>query len=85
MNSDSLVHPDTQLFAKIFGSYDKDILKYCQYYMGSLSLHLLVSAWKLNFLSKIYNATQLEYPHSLLRYYVWSSNNYEMNLIFHMT
>ena len=45
----------SQAFYKIFKTFDKSIIKQCQFYMGSLPLPFLIDIRKLNFLTKIVN------------------------------
>lgn len=40
-------------FAKIFGTYDKDIIKHCQFYCGATPLRDIIDLRRLNFLNGI--------------------------------
>ncbi len=50
----SLENAYSQAFFKIFATFDKNIIKQCQFYMGLLPIELLIDLRKLNFLNGIW-------------------------------
>jgi hypothetical protein len=62
----SLENAYNQSFYKIFKTFDKQSIEYCQYYMGYLPVQLLLNVRKLNFLTKV-NDDNLNVMLALLR------------------
>lgn len=51
--SNSFENAYSQAFMKIFKTFDKDIIKSCQFFMGYLPIKLLIGVRRLNYLSKL--------------------------------
>ena len=49
----SIENAYSQVFSKLFHTFDKSVIKQCQFYMGYLSAELKIANRKMNFLSKI--------------------------------
>ena len=49
----SIENAYSQVFSKIFHSFDRNVIRQCKFYMGQLTAELKINYRKLNFLSKI--------------------------------
>ena len=54
-----LDHPWSRIFEKIFGTFDKNIVKQCQYNCGHSSIHLKYSLRTMSFLQGIKTSTNI--------------------------
>ena len=51
----SLENAYSQLYSKLFHTFDKNIIKQCQYYFGQLPIEFKIANRRFNFLSKMHS------------------------------
>ena len=57
----SLENSYSQLYSKLFHTFNKNIIKQCQFYSGQMPIELKIASRRLNFLQKVNNSTYCRY------------------------